>query len=83
MSTTFDILAYLETLKAGGVPEDQARVHAHALDTALHEAVASKADVENVRLEVERSKNDILRWVIPLILGQMALTVGVLLKPLH
>lgn len=80
MSTTFDKLAYLETLRAGGIPEDQAKVHAHALDAALHEAVATKADVDLVRLEIEKSKNEILRWVIPLTLAQMALTVGVLLK---
>ncbi len=83
MSTTFDKLAYLETLRAGGVAEEQAKVHAHALDAALHEAVATKADVDMVRLEVEKSKNEILRWVIPLILAQMALTVSVLLKLAH
>jgi hypothetical protein len=65
MSTvTFDKLAYLETLKASGVPEDQARAHAYALDAALRDAVSTKADVEAVRLEVERSKNEILRWLI-------------------
>ena len=83
MSTTFDKLAYLETLRAGGVAEEQAKVHAHALDAALHEAVATKADVDMVRLEVEKSKNEILRWVSPLILAQMALTVSVLLKLAH
>ena len=56
---------------------------AHALDAALHEAVATRADVDMVRLEIEKSKNEILRWVIPLILAQMALTVGVLVKLAH
>ena len=83
MTTTFDKLAYLETLRAGGVTEEQAKVHAHALDAALREAVATKADVDSVRLEIEKSKNEILRWVIPLILAQMAMTVGILLKMTH
>ena len=83
MATTFDKLAYLETLRAGGITEEQAKVHAHALDAALHEAVATRADVDMVRLEIEKSKNEVLRWVIPLILAQMALTVGVLMKLTH
>ena len=32
---TFDKLAYLETLKAAGIPEQQARAHTVALDDAL------------------------------------------------
>jgi hypothetical protein len=47
--TTFDKLAYLESLKAGGVPEPQARAHAQALDDALRDSVATKADI--LRLE--------------------------------
>ncbi len=46
---TFDKLAYIDSLKANGVPEDQARAHAVALDTALHEAVATKADMADVK----------------------------------
>ncbi|MEO5374602.1 MAG: hypothetical protein H7840_10025 [Alphaproteobacteria bacterium] len=81
MSTaTFDKLVYLETLKAGGVPEEQARVHAHALDAAMHEAVATKADVEMVRLEIANAKNELLRWVVPLFLAQIGLLIGVMLK---
>ncbi len=46
---TFDKLAYIDSLKANGVSEDQARAHAVALDTALHEAVATKADMADVK----------------------------------
>ncbi|MBI5120581.1 MAG: hypothetical protein HZA67_06210 [Rhodospirillales bacterium] len=46
---TFDKLAYLETLKASGIPEPQARAHAHALDDALRDSVATHEDV--ARLE--------------------------------
>lgn len=48
-SVTFDKLAYLETLKASGIPEPQARARAHALDDALRDSVATREDV--ARLE--------------------------------
>ena len=50
--TTFDKLAYIDALKANGVAEDQARAHAVALDTALHEVVATKADMAAVRADM-------------------------------
>ncbi len=43
---TFDKLLYLETLKSSGVPEEQAKAHAHALDEALRDAVATKTDLQ-------------------------------------
>ena len=43
---TFDKLAYLEKLKASGIPEAQARAHAVALDEALRELRASEPLVE-------------------------------------
>jgi hypothetical protein len=53
MSTaTFDKLLYLETLKASGIPDDQARAHAHALDEALRDSVATKADLREMELRV-------------------------------
>lgn len=57
---TFDKLVYLETLKASGISEDHARAHAHALDEALRDSVATKADVraelEPVKLELAAVK---------------------------
>ncbi|MEI8395581.1 MAG: hypothetical protein WCF85_12645 [Rhodospirillaceae bacterium] len=50
---TFDKLVYLETLKAAGVADDQARAHAHALDEALRDSVATKADVERLERKME------------------------------
>jgi hypothetical protein len=44
-TATFDKLAYVDALRAGGVPEDQARVHANALDSALRDTVATKEDL--------------------------------------
>lgn len=35
---------------------------------------------EKLRTEIAASRSEILRWVVPLILAQMALNVGVLLR---
>ncbi len=53
MSTiTFDKLAYLEHLKASGIPEAQAKAHAMALDDALRDSVATKVDLELLKRDI-------------------------------
>ncbi len=74
--TTFDKLAYIDSLKANGVAEDQARAHAAALDTALHEVVATKADISDVRADIATSKSEIVRWVFGMLLAFAGLIVG-------
>ncbi len=49
---TFDRLTYLETLKASGIPEAQARAHAVALDEALRDTVATKGDIEILKRDM-------------------------------
>jgi hypothetical protein len=44
-TVTFDKLVYLETLKAAGIPDGQARAHVQALEDALRDSVATKADI--------------------------------------
>ncbi|MFN3076431.1 MAG: hypothetical protein ABT940_06055 [Alphaproteobacteria bacterium] len=83
MSTaTFDKLIYLETLKASGIPE--ARAHAHALDEAMRDAVATKGDITALRADMETRiaelKFDLLKWIVGLALAQMGLLVGLLIK---
>lgn len=68
---TFDKLAYMETLKSGGVPETQARVHTTALDTALHDTVATRGDISDLRAEMRESE---LRMTIRL--GGMIMALG-------
>ncbi len=54
MSTvTFDKLAYVEKLKAGGISPDAARLHADALDEALRESVSTKADLRELELSIK------------------------------
>ncbi len=49
MSVTFDKLAYVERLKAGGYTEQQAKTQAEALDSALKESVATQHDIDLLR----------------------------------
>ena len=56
---TFDKLAYIDTLKAAGVDEKQARAQAGALDTALRDTVATKADIAEVKAEIAEVRAEI------------------------
>ena len=74
--TTFDKLAYVDSLKAHGVAEDQARAHAAALDTALHDVVATKADIEAVRADMATGFATARAETFRMILGQTALLLA-------
>jgi hypothetical protein len=39
-----------------------------------------RLECERLRTDIAASRSDIIRWVVPLILAQMALTIGVLLR---
>jgi hypothetical protein len=56
---TFDKLAYVDKLKSGGIDEVQARAHADALDQALRDAVATKADVQELENKIELMGRDL------------------------
>lgn len=101
-TVTFDKLAYTQLLRSGGFTPEQAETSAHALDSALRDSVATKADLESVKTELDHKinasvaalehkvdysvsvlrqemvaqKNDLLKWLIPLFLGQAALIVA-------
>lgn len=70
-ATTFDKLIYLETLKASGIPEDQARAHAHALDEALRDSVATRQDIALLRSDMEKLE---LRLTVKM--GAMIIALG-------
>jgi hypothetical protein len=107
-AVTFDKLSYSQTLRNGGFTPEQAETSAHALDMALRDSVATKADLEALKVEIERridkldhrmdtsfaaldhkidhsvallrqemsaQRNDLLKWIVPILLGQVALTV--------
>ena len=59
VNVTFDKLAYLERLKAGGFTEQQAKTQAEALDSALKESVATQHDIAVLRQEMELLRRDL------------------------
>ena len=77
MSTiTFDKLSFIDKLKAGGVTEEKARLHADALDGALRDAVATKSDIMDLKDDIRSLELRIVKWVIPLLLGQAVMIIG-------
>lgn len=63
MSTiTFDTLKFTDRLKEAGIPESQARAEAEALRDvfaeALDSALATKADINTVRLDMAGMKTE-------------------------
>ena len=92
-STTFDSLGYFEKLKAAGVPEAQAKAQVDALRELVDERLTTKADLHAAKIELQQQtkeletrleirlaelKNDLLRWVIGVSIGQAALIIAVM-----
>ncbi|MBF0133489.1 MAG: DUF1640 domain-containing protein [Magnetococcales bacterium] len=69
----FDTLAYAKRLKAAGVPESQAEVHAGAMVELVEDRLATKLDIENVRRDMKEME---MRLVIRLG-GMQAATVAI------
>jgi cell division septum initiation protein DivIVA len=87
----FDTLRLARRLQGLGLPPGQADGFAEAFADTMVTELATKSDLaelraefrlecERLRTDIAASRADIIRWVVPLILAQMALTVGVLLK---
>lgn len=56
----FDRLIYTDRLKRAGIPEDQARAHADALDEALRDGVATKDDIRLLKHDILLLKRDLI-----------------------
>ena len=65
---TFDTLKFVEKLRAGGVPEEQAKAEAEALVIAFSEAMdsqlATKTDINRLERELI-----VIKWIVGLVLG--------------
>ncbi len=64
---TFDTLAYSKTLQDAGMPREQADALANAQKKAIDEMVtakelATRADIQDVRLEIEKVRSELLKW---------------------
>ena len=58
-AVAFDTLKFVETLKASGVPEKQAKAQAVALSEAVDINLASKQDIKDVKGEIKDVKGEI------------------------
>ena len=90
-AAAFDTLRLARRLQGLGLPPGQADGLAEAFADTMVTELATKSDIaelrsefrlecERLRTDIAASRSDIIRWVVPLILAQMALTVGVLLR---
>ena len=66
-TVTFDTLAYSKTLQDAGMPREQADALANAQKKAIDEMVtarelAARADIQDVRLEIEKVRSELLKW---------------------
>ncbi len=80
---SFDTLLYAKKLRAAGVSEAAAEVHATALAEAVCDTLVTKTDllatkadlneaIERLRSEMHALHHGLLRWLIPLLIGQTA-----------
>jgi hypothetical protein len=55
----FDRQRYTDKLRDNGIDEKAARAHGDALDGALREAIATKADVQSVKADVQSVRDEL------------------------
>ncbi len=90
-AAAFDTLRLARRLQGIGLPHEQAAGIAEAFADTMVTELATRTDLaelraelrlecERLRTEIAASRSEILRWVVPLILAQLALSVGVLLR---
>lgn len=90
---TVDTLKAYETLTAADMPEKQAKAmvaivqelqEARLTDIATKEDIAAiRSEMQGLRTEIYRVKFDLLKWIIPILLGQLGLTVAILFRLLR
>ena len=86
-----DTLAISKRLQVSGMPKKQAEAQAEVFGEIITQNLASKTDVESLRkdtktdienlrkdliIEIGKIKFDIMKWIIPLMAGQLAATAG-------
>lgn len=74
-ATIFDTLKYAKELEAAGIPVPQAeaivKAHQGALNEALDLSVATKNDINELKLEIKDIKADVLlmKWMLGFLLA--------------
>ena len=75
----FDTHAYIKRMKAVGFTEEQAEVQAETVADLINERLVTKADLD---LRIAELKTELVKWMLGIALGQVALLVT-LLKVAH
>jgi hypothetical protein len=74
---TLDTHKFIQTLKKAGMPESQAEAIVEGLHDVSLVQVATRQDVlqakGQLQVEIREVKNDLLKWMISMLLGQAAL----------
>lgn len=84
MDNVFDPLKFYDELKAADVPEKQARAQAEAMrnafaayDASRMKELATKGDIQSVRLEMKEMELRLVKWMIGIVLTQTAALIAV------
>jgi hypothetical protein len=75
---TFDTLAYAKKLTAVGVPVEQAEVQAEAIAEIIEERLATKKDLEELKIELKRDIQEMSYKLIIAVGGMLVVVIGVL-----
>ncbi len=79
MTATFDTLEYVETLKAAGVPEEQAKAHVKAMSSVAGNTLATKADLTKTKTALSQDIKE-LEHRLTIKAGTMfVISVGIIL----
>lgn len=79
-SFAIDTLHYAKRPKAAGFTEEQAEVQAETLADAVSESLVTRSDlnvaVETLRLEMRDLHATLIKWLIPMLLGETAIVAA-------
>lgn len=64
-------------LTQSGFPDKQAQAVVATLQDATLQNVATKEDIQSLHHDLLRLKIDMLKWIVPLLLGQIAVFAGI------
>ncbi len=71
-SITFDTLAFVKRMKAVGFTEEQAEAQVEILKEVLGVSLATKADIDEVKIALAEAKVEIIKWIAGMLVAQAA-----------
>lgn len=73
---SIDTHSAYERLTASGFPKQQAEAVVETLKEATLSNVATREDVQKLENQILHAKVELLRWLVPLLIGQVAIFVA-------